>query len=123
MVLVFRIGPDSRLRSRDRKEALMFSVIRNYPTAPTLADDLKKRSKDIEAEIGSVPGFIAYYLVKTGEGATSITVCEDQKGCDESTKRAANWLGKNMPNMNVADPKVFTGEVAFKFLVQKTVKV
>lgn len=101
----------------------MFTVIRHYQTAPTLADELKRQSKDVESLISAVPGFIAYYLVKTADGATSVTVCEDQKGCDESTKRAADWIAKNLPALKIAAPKILSGEVAFKFTAQKTTKV
>jgi len=98
----------------------MYTVIRNYTSAPTLADDLTKRSKEIEAEIRSVPGFIAYYLVKTSNGATSITVCETQAGCEDSTKRAGNWLRQNMPNLKIGAPEIISGELAFKFATYKT---
>lgn len=47
----------------------MYAVIRQYTGAPGLADGLKKRSKDIESEISSVSGFIAYHLIKTIDGS------------------------------------------------------
>jgi len=93
----------------------MFTVIRNYTGAQGFADDLKKRSKEIESLISSVPGFIAYYLIKTPEGAASVTVCDDRKGCDESTKRAADWIRTNMPDAKIAPPQIIAGDLAFKF--------
>jgi hypothetical protein len=93
----------------------MYSVIRAYTTVPTLAAELKRRSKDIETVIGSVPGFRSYYLLETHNGATTITVCDDRAGCDESTKRAANWLKQNLPNLLVGPPQVIAGEVTFNF--------
>ena len=100
----------------------MYSVIRNYTGTPGLADDLNKNSKAIENEISSVPGFVAYYLLKTSEGACSITVCDERRGCEDSTTRAANWLTKNMPNLKAKTPTVISGEVSFKFANYKTVK-
>ena len=100
----------------------MYTVIRNYTGAPGLADDLKKRSKDIESEIGSVSGFIAYQLLKTSDGALSITMCEDRAGCDDSNKRAANWLRQNMPSLKAGTPQTISGELSFKF-ASKTAKV
>ena len=97
----------------------MYTVIRNYTGASGLADDLRKRSKDIEAEITSVPGFTAYYLLKTSDGAASVTICEERTGCDESSKRAANWLRQNMPNMKLSAPQITVGEVAFQFGTSK----
>ena len=98
----------------------MYTVIRNYTSAPGLGDDLKKRSKEIESEISTIPGFIAYYLVKTSDGIASVTVCESRNGCDESTKRASNWLRQNMPNLKIAAPQIIIGELAFKFATYKT---
>lgn len=98
----------------------MHTVIRNYTGAPGLGDDLRKRSKDIETEIRSVSGFIAYYLVKTSDGIASVTVCENRNGCDESTKRAGNWLRQNLPDLKIGAPQIISGEVAFKFSTQKT---
>ncbi len=93
----------------------MFAVIRNYTEARGFADDLKKRSRDIESELSSAQGFIAYYLLKTASGATSVTICDDRAGCDESTKRAANWLRQNMPNLKINPPETLSGEVSFTF--------
>ncbi len=101
----------------------MHTVIRHYPTTPTLADELKRRSKDVESVIGSVPGFIAYYLVKTKTGAVSVTVCETQAGCDETSKRAANWLRQNAPELKAGSPEIISGDLAFKFANYKTTKV
>ena len=93
----------------------MYTVIRNYTGAPGFADELKKRSKEVESEISTVPGFIAYYLIKTPEGAASVTVCDNRSGCDESTKRASNWIRKNMPDSKIATPQIIAGDLAFKF--------
>ena len=101
----------------------MHTVIRSYTGAPGFAEDLKKRTSDIETEITTVPGFIAYYCLKTTDGATTVTVCEERTGCDETTKRAAAWLKKNMPNLKIGPPQIIGGEVSFKFASYKTTKV
>ena len=101
----------------------MYTIIRHYTGTPTLADDLKKRKSDVESLITSIPGFIAYYLVKTSDGIASITVCENQTGCDESTKRATNWLKQNLPNLKVGAPQIISGELAFKFASPKAAQV
>lgn len=101
----------------------MYMVIRNYQSAPTLADVLTKRSKDIESEMSTVPGFMAYYLMKTADGATTVTVCEDQTGCEESTRRAAAWLRTNLPALKIPAPQVTAGAVAFEFGGRKTARV
>ena len=101
----------------------MYTVIRHYTAAPKLADELTKRSKDVEALLGSVPGFIAYYLVKTADGAASITVCEGRDGCDESTRRSAEWLRQNTPELKLGAPQIIAGDLAFKFANYKTTGV
>jgi len=93
----------------------MHTVIRGYAGHQGLADELTKRGKDIEAELSTVPGFIAYYLVKTDDGALSITVCEDPRSCEESTRRAAEWLGRNLPDLKLHPPQVVEGAVSLQF--------
>ncbi len=93
----------------------MHTVMRVYTGHPGFADELKKRGSDLEADISSVRGFIAYYLIRTSDGATSITVCEDRKGCDESSRRASEWLRKNMPHVKLEPPQAIAGELVLKF--------
>jgi len=92
----------------------MYTVIRHYTGPANLADELKARSKDIETLISGVPGFINYYLIKTGNGAVTVTVCDDRAGCDESTKRAASFIRENLKNLEIPAPQIITGELAFK---------
>jgi hypothetical protein len=105
------------------KENTMFTVIRNYTGVPSIAEDLKKHIREIETDITTVPGFIAHYLVKTTDGATSVTICDQKTGCDESTKRLELWLKKNLPNLKFGTPEVIAGEVSYNFRAPKTAKV
>ena len=101
----------------------MHTVIRNYAGAPSLADELKKRGNDIDSVMRSIPGFVAYYLIKTADGTASVTVCETSAGCDESSKRAADWLRQNLPNLKLNPPQVIAGDLALKFANYKTTSV
>ena len=74
----------------------MYVTMRNYRGDAAFADELVRRRDDVEREIASVTGFKAYYLVKTQDGAMSITVCDDQAGTDESTRRASAYIRENM---------------------------
>ncbi len=98
----------------------MYTVIRNYKGSPTLADVLAKRQKEVEDVVSSVPGFIAYYLVKSADATTSITVCETRAGCDETTRRAGDWLKQNLPDVKIAAPEIVTGDLVFRFANYKT---
>ncbi len=99
----------------------MYTVIRNYPSAPTLANDLTQRRAEIEALISGIPGFVSYYLIKTDHGATSVTVCADRAGCDASTQKAGEWIKQNLPDLKLAAPQIFAGEIAITFSGAKTV--
>lgn len=101
----------------------MYTVIRHYTGSPGLAQELQKHSKAIETEIISIPGFIAYYFIRTDDGFASVTVCENRAGCDESTKRAANWLRQNLPDLKIGAPQVIAGDLAFKFANYKSTTV
>ena len=98
----------------------MFTVIRNYKGATTLATELTKHQSEVEKVIGAVPGFIAYYLIKTEGGTMSVTVCETREGCDETTKRAGEWLKQNLPDLKIEAPEVTKGDLAFRFANYKT---
>ena len=101
----------------------MFTVIRTHTGAPSIAEDLKKHIREIETDITTVPGFIAHYLVKTTDGAASVTICDQKTGCDESTKRLELWVKKNLPNLKFGTPEVIAGEVSYNFRAPKTAKV
>jgi hypothetical protein len=70
----------------------MFAAIRTYGV--TDIEELSELVKDgFLPIVESVPGFVAYYVVDAGDGvASSITICEDKTGVDESTSRAAEWV-------------------------------
>jgi hypothetical protein len=90
--------------------------IRRYAGAQELADELGRRSDEIERLLRDVEGFTAYCLVKTAEGMTSLTVCEDQAGSGESNKVAASWLAENLPQLVPSPPEISGGEVKISIL-------
>jgi hypothetical protein len=101
----------------------MHSVIQHYTSSPSFTDELKKRMKDLESDVSSVPGFIAFYCLKTADGGVIVTVCDERFGCDEATRRTANFIKKNLPNLKFSTPQTLGGEVSFKFANYKTTKV
>lgn len=89
----------------------MFASIRKYNSAPTLADELAKKQDEIKAVLAPIAGFHAYYLIKTGDGAVSMTVCENRTGAEESNRVAATWLKDKLPTFATRPPEIWTGEL------------
>ena len=89
----------------------MYSTIRRYTGNPGLADKLAARRKDIENIIKTAPGFVSYYLLKTADGAISVTVCEDKMGAEKSNQIAADWLKANMAGVVKQAPEIYAGDV------------
>lgn len=96
----------------------MFASIRKYNAAPTLADELAKHQDEIKSVLRPIPGFNAYYLIKTNDGAVSFTVCEDRAGADESNRVAAGWLKDKLPTFTSTAPEAWVGEVRMHLTVQ-----
>ena len=68
----------------------MYATLRQYAgITPANFDTLMSRKPDVEALIREVPGFVQYDLVRTADGLTSFTVCEDQAGTEASNKQVA----------------------------------
>ena len=89
----------------------MFASIRKYSGAPALVDELVKKQDDIKSVLQPIPGFHSYYLLKTSDGAVSMTLCEDRNGVEESNRVAATWLKDKLPTFATRPPEITTGEV------------
>jgi hypothetical protein len=89
----------------------MFASIRKYNGTPLLVDELVKKQDDIKSVLRPIRGFHAYYLLKTSDGAVSMTVCEDRAGAEESNRVAATWLKDKLPTFATPPPEITTGEV------------
>ena len=66
----------------------MYAVVRRYPGASQLFEELTRREAEVEQIIRGVPGFVDYYLIRSADGGASVTVCDDRAGTEESTRRA-----------------------------------
>jgi hypothetical protein len=93
----------------------MYAVIRRYQ-GNVIMDAIAPRQAEVEALLRAVPGFVAYYAVRTGDGGATITVCQDQAGTAESTRRAGEWVRQNVPEAGgTGAPEVTEGEVFINF--------
>jgi hypothetical protein len=74
-----------------------------------------RRQADLEEVIRGVPGFVAYYLIHSGENGASFTVCQDQAGIAEANRRTVDWIRANVPTAAGTPPEVTEGEVTIHF--------
>jgi hypothetical protein len=93
----------------------MYATVRIYTTGGEFADALVENADELEQTLVEIAGFNAYYLVRTDEGVTSVSIYEDQAGAEESTRVAAAWVAENLPDLQVSPPQVRTGEVVLDF--------
>ena len=89
----------------------MYTVIRSYSGsgAGALIDLMEEKSEEVENIIRGVSGFVSYSLVRTSDGAVSVTVCEDKAGTDESLKVARDWIQEHGAHLNTSPPSVTEG--------------
>jgi hypothetical protein len=93
----------------------MYATVRVYAGTTELADALVENESTVKQLLGGIDGFKAYYLVRTADGAASVSVYESQAGAEESNRAAAAWIGENLPDVSVAAPQVSAGDVAISF--------
>ena len=91
----------------------MFASIRKYKEAPAFADDLSKRQEEVKSILRPIRGFQAYYLIKTNEGVTSVTVCDDRAGTEESNRVTSAWMKEHLPAFATGPQDITTGDVRF----------
>ena len=92
----------------------MHITMRYYTAASALGDAMAANTEAIRQLITTVPGFVAYYAIRNGAVVTSVTVCQDKAGTDESTKRAAAWVKENVKG-GVSAPSINEGDTFVKF--------
>jgi hypothetical protein len=94
----------------------MYAVVRRYTGADALADAMVPKAAEVTELLSSIPGFKAYYALRTGSGGvTTITVCEDKAGTEESVRRAAEWVRANLSGASISPPEISEGDVYISF--------
>lgn len=93
----------------------MYATVRRYAGAGALMDAMSEKTAEVKEIISSVPGFVAYYATRDADNMTSITVCNDKAGTDESTRRAATWVRENVKTSPPSPPQISSGDVFMSF--------
>jgi heme-degrading monooxygenase HmoA len=89
----------------------MYATVRTYPASPALADALVAHEADVKSLLHAIEGFRAYYLVRTDDGAVSISIFDSEAGTAASTAAAAAFIRENLPDVGGSAPQVSSGEV------------
>ena len=89
----------------------MYATVRTYTGSRDFADALVENESEVKRLITGIDGFRAYYLIRTDDGAASVSVYDDKSGADESTRVAGEWLRENVPDVAGSPPQVSSGEV------------
>jgi hypothetical protein len=58
---------------------------------------------------------VAYYAIRAGDELATVTVCENQAGTQESSRRAAEWVSQNITGGSVGAPEITEGEAFIQF--------
>jgi hypothetical protein len=89
----------------------MYASVRTYTTGGEFADALVENESDVRRLLTGIEGFHAYYLVRTADGAVSVSVYDDQSGAEESNRAAAEWVRENLSDLSISPPQISAGEV------------
>ena len=95
----------------------MYVVVRSYSGqgASELFDLIEQSDKEIRELITGVPGFVTYAAFRSGDGGTTVTVCQEKAGTDESSNRAAAWIKENASGTAVSPPEIKEGSTVLQF--------
>ena len=95
----------------------MHTVVRRYQQAEELINLMTNRAEEVERVMSGTPGFVHYRAVRTGDGLTTITVCQDKAGTDESSRLAAAWVKENLSADAISrlTPEISEGESLIDF--------
>lgn len=88
----------------------MYIVVRTWDDAGAIADAMLERTQEVKDLLKAVPGFHAYYATRDGGSLTSVTICDSREGTQESTKRATEWVKKNVSSAMSSAPTISEGE-------------
>ena len=91
----------------------MHAAIRRYQVDPgSVAEVTRGINEGFLPIIKDASGFQAYYVVDAGDGRLeTVSVFEDRKGAEESTRMASVYISENMASLLPDSPEVLQGEV------------
>jgi hypothetical protein len=96
--------------------SLIYAVVRNYSGqgAADVFDLIEQKDEDVTSLLTGVPGFVSYAAFRSGDGGSTVTVCEDKAGTDESSRRAAGFVKENLSTAG-NPPAITEGTTVLQF--------
>jgi hypothetical protein len=95
----------------------MYAVLRRYNTHKGSAEQILQRvNQGFVPIVSKTPGFVAYYVVNAGDELVSVSIFEDKRGADESTRAASEWVRQNLHGLITTAPVIIAGEVGAQHL-------
>ncbi len=89
----------------------MYASIRQY-RSDDVQEVARRAQEGFVPIVRDVPGFSAYYIVDSGDGAfATITIAEDRAGVEDSVNKAREWVSENAADLVEGSPTVSNGEV------------
>jgi heme-degrading monooxygenase HmoA len=91
----------------------MYASIRKYYVIPgTTEEFLRRVQQGFVPLISRVSGFRAYYVLQVGDDEViSVSLFDSQAGAEESVRRAADWVAKNISSFIQSLPEIVVGHV------------
>jgi len=91
----------------------MYASIRKYYLIPGTVEQFMRRVQEgFVPLISQVPGFRVYYVLQVRDDEViSVSIFDSQAGAEESVRRAAGWVAKNLSSFIQGLPEVTAGYV------------
>lgn len=106
--------PRLRIGRIAHQENRMYAALRQWRIDPTRSEEATRKVKEgFIPELRKIEGFVSYDLVEDKEGgAFTVSVFEDRKGIEESTRLAKDFAGRELEGVILGPPRIIEGEVA-----------
>jgi heme-degrading monooxygenase HmoA len=91
----------------------MYASIRKYYIKPGTAEEFLRRVRGgFVPLISQEPGFQAYHVLQVRDDEIiSVSLFDTQAGAEDSVRRAADWVAKNIASFIQGLPEITVGEV------------
>lgn len=90
----------------------MHMVVRKYKIQGNRLEINTKINQGFVPLISKINGFVDYYcLFPDKTSLISVSVFQDEKGCNESVEAAADFVSENLAKYFQGKPEIFSGEV------------